>query len=231
MEPLPETRQALDELAAYDGNDLAGTLHAMGLRAKEIVPECVGLSLTMVEDGLTFTLVATDHETAVLDAVQYLDGGPCIDALETEEILEVRDMDPLSEERWSMYARASSDSGVASSLSLPLLDNGRVIGGVNLYASTPEAFHGRHPELAEALCASAAGAVADADLEFHTRMQATEAPRRIEELQHIDVAVGILAASQRVSTETARELLRQAALRAGISEFQAAQAVRHLQEP
>jgi GAF domain-containing protein len=125
----------------------------------------------------------------------------------------------------------SAHAGVASSLSLPLLQQDRPIGGVNLYGSTPDAFHGRHEALAGALTASAEGAVVDADLEFQTRTQAAEAPHRLEELRHIDIAVGIIAGSHRVSTATAGEPLRQAALRAGVYEAQTARAVRHLWEP
>jgi GAF domain-containing protein len=230
LEPLPETRQALNELADYDGDEVASTLYTMGVRAKEIAPECVGLSLSIAEDGLTFTLVATEDELAILDAIQYLDGGPCVEAAEGKRSIEVGEINPLDEENWSMFARASAHAGVASSLSLPLLKHGRLVGGVNLYGSTPDAFHGRHDALAGALTASAVGAVADADLEFRTRTQAVGAPHRLEELRHIDIAVGIIAASHHVSTATARERLREAALRAGISEAQTARAVRHLGE-
>jgi GAF domain-containing protein len=230
LEPLPETRQALTELAAEDGNEIASTLYTMGARVKEIAPECVGLSLSIVEDGLTFTLMATEDEMAILDAIQYLDGGPCVEAAERETYVEVREINPMDEENWSMFARASAHAGVASSLSLPLLEKGRLVGGVNIYGSTPDAFHGRHEAVATALNASAEGAVADADLQFRTRAQAAEAPHRLEELRHIDIAVGIIAASHRVSTASARERLKQAALRAGISEAQTARAVRNLRE-
>lgn len=230
MEPLPETREALREFAEYDDAQLKATLLSMGARAKELVPECVGLSLSMVEDGLTFTLVATDEELAVLDAVQYLDGGPCVDAIGQATTLENAKIDPLDEERWQMFARASAAAGVASSLSLPILDGDRVIGGVNLYAATPDAFRGRHEQLASALSASAEGAVANADLEFRTRRRAAEAVSRIRDLESIDIAVGIIAVSQGIEFSAAREHLRQAALRAGITELQAARAIRNLRD-
>ena len=59
MEPLPETEEALDEYLEEDDSDLRAVLMELGRRAVELVPSCVGLSLGMVKDGLTFTLVAT----------------------------------------------------------------------------------------------------------------------------------------------------------------------------
>jgi GAF domain-containing protein len=231
VEPVPETRKALEELGKYGSSQLAATLLLMGDRAREIVPECVGLSLGIVEDGLTFTLVATSDEMAVLDAMQYLDGGPCVTAVEEAEVLDVAPADLLDEDRWLMYASASAAVGVGSSLSLPTLQDGQVVGGINLYASTPDAFTGRHEELAIALNASAEGAVTNADLGFSTRRAAARVPERLADLHDIDVAVGIIAASQGVDLENAKARLEHAAERAGITEGQAARAVRHLRVP
>jgi hypothetical protein len=78
-----------------------------------------------------------------------------------------------------MYTQASAAHGVASSLSLPLLRVGGVVGSVNLYASTPDAFEGHHGDLADAWGSSPAAVVANADLSFATRLEAVEAPQRL----------------------------------------------------
>jgi hypothetical protein len=80
MEPVPETRAALQDLSAYGDVDLVECLQQTGKQVSRIVPECVGLSVSQLEDGLTFTLVASSAEIAALDATQYLDGGPCVDS-------------------------------------------------------------------------------------------------------------------------------------------------------
>jgi GAF domain-containing protein len=134
----------------------------------------------------------------------------------------------LDEERWQFYARASAAAGVATSLSLPIMDDGRVVGGVNLYASRPEAFTGLQDAIAEAVGADARLAVANADLSFRTRTEALEAPTRVREGGDINIALGIIAASQGVDIAVARERLRHAAAQAGITEAQAAVALRHL---
>src|SRR5947208_534589 len=69
-------------------HDLVDLVFGMGLRAQEIVPESVGLTLALFDEGLTFTLVASAEEIAALDAVQYLDCGPCMDAVHDDETIE-----------------------------------------------------------------------------------------------------------------------------------------------
>lgn len=229
MEPIPETREALELLVAQGDSMLPTTLLRMGSRAKSVVPECVGLSLALLDHGLTLTLAATGEVAAGLDAVQYVDGGPCVLGAHENSTIDVTPGELLGEDRWLMYARASAAAGVLSSLTLPVLDTGgSVIGTVNLYAATPSAFVGHHDELAEALHASAAKAVTNADLSFSTRLEAIEAPRRLVEHNDVDFAVASIAATQGVDPGTARERLRQAAARANISEGQAARAIRGL---
>src|SRR5437764_9254489 len=80
LEPVPETRETIEELAKYGDTEAATALLQMSRRVMQIVPEIVGLSLAVLDENLTFTLVASDTNIASLDAVQYLDGGPCIDA-------------------------------------------------------------------------------------------------------------------------------------------------------
>lgn len=229
MEPIPETRATLEQLVAQGDTMLPTTLLRMGRRALAIVPECVGLSLALLDHGLTLTLAATSDVVAGLDAVQYFDGGPCILGAHENSIMDVTPDELLDEDQWRMYAQASAAAGVRSSLTLPILDpDGAVIGTVNLYAATPTAFVGHHHELAQALHASAAEAVTNADLSFTTRLAALEAPQRLTEQYEVDIALGIIAESQGVDIATARERLRQAAARAGISEGQAARAIRGL---
>ena len=228
MEPVPETREVIDRMAKEGDTEVAVVLLRMGRSAQEVVPECVGLSLGLVEEGLTFTLVASSKEAAALDAVQYLDGGPCVQASHQNETVAGELTDPLDESRWLMWARASAAAGVASSLSLPILRHGRLIGGVNLYASTPDAFDAHHAELAQALDASADGAITNADLSFSSRMEAAESPSRLADQHDVDLALGIIASSQDVDIPTARLRLVQAAARAGITEAQAARALSHM---
>jgi GAF domain-containing protein len=217
LEPIPETLEALKELMAVGDTHIAVTLLHMGRAAVDIVPECVGLSLSIYE-GHTFTLVATSNETARLDAMQYVDGGPCVEAIDADQVHDVNVEDLLDEGRWQLFALSSRAFGVATSLSLPIRFNDEVMGGVNLYASEPNAFEGKHEQLAQALHAWAPGAVTNADLSFSSRVKATQAPREMREEFVIDKATGFVIARYGLDGPAARERIAEAARRAGVSE-------------
>jgi GAF domain-containing protein len=160
-------------------------------------------------------LVATAAEIAVLDGIQYMAGGPCVEGADSQGIRAINRDDVLSEERWRLFSEATAARAVHSTLTLPVVTKDGVVGTVNLYAASERAFVGHHYALAEVFGAWAAGAVANADLSFTTRREAKVAPQRVREQHFVDVATGILAAQLRVDVDTARAHLHDAAFRAG----------------
>jgi GAF domain-containing protein len=225
MEPLPETFEAIQRLSQYGDSQIAAELLRIGRQVQQVVPEVVGVSIGLPAEQFTFTLVADTSLAHEMDVMQYVDDGPCVQALHSGDVVETDLDDLLDEDRWLMFARASALHGVESSLSLPIVREGQVVAGVNLYASAPDAFVGHHEELAAICRAWAPGAVTNADLAFSTRLEAAATPGRMRDQSLIDQAIGMLAESQQVDTETAAARLREAALRAGISEAQAAQTI------
>lgn len=206
------------ELSVAADHDLLTELRDRALLVRSFVPDCVGLSLASVEHGVTFTLVATSGEIAALDGVQYTFGGPCVGAAHTDEVLEYkRDGTALDERDWQEFARATAASGIASTLSLPILDGERVIGTVNLYAAFHDAFTGRHNALAVIFDAWAPGAVTNADLSFATREAARHAPEKLRDDSRIQMAVGLIAFRADLPFDEAHHLLTEAARRAGIA--------------
>lgn len=228
MEPLKETRQVVEDMLVRGDTKRAANLLRMGRRAQEIVPACVGLSVGLIEDGLVFTLVASSEEVAAIDAAQYLDGGPCVQAAMEGTAMDMDPHDLLDENRWTLYARTSAAVGVSSSLTLPFMQKGEVIGEVNLYASTPHAFHGHHDELGKALGADARGAVLNADLSFDSRLEAAKAPGLLADQAALGAALNIIAEGQQVDLPVARSLLTEAAARAGITELQLARSLQNV---
>jgi GAF domain-containing protein len=223
MEPIPETIEAVNELdPSAHAPDLLASLTRLSTEAKELVPDLVGVSIGVLEEGITFTLAATTEEVAVLDAVQYAAGGPCVDGAETDEVLEFDVNSVLDEDRWQLFAESTAAHTVRATLTLPIVRLGRVEGTVNLYAASRRAFVGHHEALAEIFGAWAAGAVANADLSFATRRAAQAAPDQIRQQNLVDVAIGILAAELEVDVKQAEERLRDAAARAGVTLAQVA---------
>jgi GAF domain-containing protein len=215
---LPESREALAEIIRLEDPQLDEELLEMARVARHLVPQVVGLSLTVVSEGLTFTLVAPNSAVAALDATQYMDDGPCVDVLsEPGGMVETNVEDLLDEGRWTLFARSSAAAGVASSLSMSITDeHDQVTGGLNLYASAPDAFEGRHQALADALGGSAESAISNADLSFATLERARQAPGIVRDRTRIETAVGLLAAWFREDIDRARERLLQAARRARV---------------
>jgi transcriptional regulator with GAF, ATPase, and Fis domain len=224
LEPTPPSQEALEWLAAYGDPDLADLILHMGEVVAHLVPECVGLSVTFLADDLTFTLVASSSAVGRLDAMQYLTGGPCLDAVSTGHTLAVT-RDDVDEERWHLFALAEAATGIESSLTLPVMNEDQVIGSVNLYASTPDAFEDHVQEIADVCEAWAPGAVRNADLSFTTRLQAAVTPARMEQRALIDTAIRFVAAVQDLDRPTAARRIRDAAARAGVTEPELARVI------
>ena len=227
LEPLPETNRALADLAGFVDRPFGDELLGRAEQVEEVVPNLVGLSVAMVREGLTFTLAATQEHIALLDAVQYAFGGPCVDAALEGSTLHGGDNDEglLDEQRWAQFARASAARGVMSTLSLPVQDDGRVVGSVNLYAATPNAFRGKERRVAAILGAWAPGAVHNADLTFSTREAARVTPQRLEDMSVLDQATGVVMAAREVDQARARQIIADAARQAGQDELAVAREV------
>ena len=219
MEPIPETEAVVEEYGPFTTGDLdlVEELRGSSERVREIVPECIGITMTSTEDGVSFTLVSSDEQVAVLDAIQYTVGGPCVESVAAEQVLSYTQDDFLGEAGWQLFAQATAAASIASTLTLPIVVDGAVGGSINLYATTPDAFDSHHEEIAEIFGAWAPGAVTNADLSFSTRTVAEQAPLVLLDQVRIQVALGVLMVDQGLDTEAARELLYDAAHRAGVT--------------
>jgi GAF domain-containing protein len=217
MLPVSQTTEALNWLAGFGSRGIEKSLREISDRVRAIAPRCVALSLSVLNGEATFTLMADRGGAALLDAMQYLDGGPCIDAVLDDEVKAKSDL-PTDEGRWQMLAQAEAYLGISSSLSFPLREDGRVVGGVNLYGSTSDAFDGHHDELAAACGALAREAITNGDLGFTSRIRAAVTPDRLHERGHLDTASGLVAARQNISLEEAIARIRAAAKRAGVAD-------------
>lgn len=217
MEPIQETVHAVEEYGPFatDEGDLLDELRNSAEQVRQLVPECIGMTVSSIQDGVSFTLVASDEEVAALDAIQYAVGGPCVEAVKAERVLSYTQDDFLGEVNWQLFARATAAASIASTLTLPIVVAGRVAGSINLYAASADAFAGRHEQIAEIFDAWAPGAIANADLDFSTRAVAEQAPRVLRDQLRIQVALGILMSNQRIDVETAMTRLVEAAQRAG----------------
>lgn len=221
MKLLPQSREALDEYVAESVDDVEGLLRVIEGWAVRAVPDCVALSVTLLDEDLTFTLVddataSGARTSAESETTPTAAGGSAEDAY------------ALDERGWAEMARERAFSGIESTVCLPVVEHGRAVLNIDLYASTAHAFRDRIDGLVEALGAWQAGAVTNADLGFDTLRRAEAAPERLREQRLVDVAVGLVAARAGVTTDDALALIRRGATEAGISESQAATVARTL---
>ena len=216
MEPISQTRFALTEMSQLQDHDLVERFTAKARRTAELAPDCVGMTLSYVQDGHAFTWVASGLDVATLDAVQYLDGGPCLRAMERGGVISTAHPDPLDEEQWRLLSLAENSVGVESTLSIPLFAGDVVVGGVNFYGASPTAFDGLHEPLAEEWGGRSGGAVTNADLSLSGVRRAKQTPQRLLDSYVTDEAVGLLMAVHHVDAQAAGQRLQDAAARAGI---------------
>lgn len=234
MKPIPETRFVLTEMSRFQDEDLTSRFTAMANLVAVLAPECVGMTLSFLHEDLAFTWAATSLDVAALDAVQYLCDGPCVQAMHQGATVGATRSDPLDESRWLEFSRAENSAGVESTLSIPLVENHLVVGGVNFYGGTATTFEGLHSELAAVCGAWPAAAVSNADMSLSGVRRAQQSPQRMRDRFVVDQATGMVMAAHRVDAEVAGERLRDAAERAGISEAELARILvttRLLQSP
>lgn len=232
MEPIPETARAIEEFGpfALEDEDLLLELLSRARQVQSLVPECLGLSLTAADD-VTFTVVASAQEMSLLDGLQYLTDGPCVRAIDVADVKAYTQDELLDEDGWQLFARGTAATRIASTLTLPLREGERVVGSVNLYAATPHAFDGHHDAIARIFGAWALGAVTNADLSFSTRAAAERAPDALRDELDVTVASGLVATREGIDLHVARDRLRDAALRARVSESELARTIIELNGP
>jgi GAF domain-containing protein len=153
------------------------------------------------------TVACSDSLAAQADQVQYQVGdGPCLTAMREGRMVRV---DALrADDRWPAFGRKAASLGVRSSLSLPLLHDGKPVGALNVYARKDGAFGPLEIRRAEKLAANGSGALALA-LRLSDVMARNEQLRSsLESRPVIDQAMGIIMAFNRCTPEQALRLLR-----------------------
>lgn len=175
----------------------------LAVRADSGAEEC---GVTVLRDGLPRSLYPDAATHSAIEAYQYsADDGPIMQAIRTRERVLVGSMD--DENRWDEYPSRATADGVLSSLTLPLVAGGQVLGAITFYSSN------RHAFTTDFLLG---GLVADlAATGLWCLLKHADRGRMEDQLQEallsratIDQAKGILMARERCSPDEAFDLLR-----------------------
>jgi GAF domain-containing protein len=177
------------------------------------IPGAESTSITLIRGEVPFTAAHAGEMALVADEMQYEHGyGPCMDAARGGVVLRVDDM--TTETRWPDYAAKVVQSGVRSSLSVPLPYQGSAVGALNVYSTRTGAFATEEAltagtEVAEIV----AVAVVNADAHAQMVDQARNMRLAMESRAVIEQAKGVLMAQRHVDAEQAFDLLRDASQR------------------
>jgi GAF domain-containing protein len=207
VSPEDEVDRVVHELGRilFEGHNVEETLGAVVHLAHRSIRGCDAASVTVVSGGRPKTTVSTRQLADVVDKHQYsADDGPCLEAMRQRRTVRV---DAFDGARWRRFGPAALQSGVQSSLSLPLVVGDEVLGALNLYSMRPGAFDGSETA-GEVFARQAAITLANATAFYRAAELAANLARALEHRDVIGQAKGILMATDNVSPEQAFGRLR-----------------------
>jgi transcriptional regulator with GAF, ATPase, and Fis domain len=212
-EPSAVDQVALDEgLAGLAGlvsgqGSLENLLTEVATYTMIAVPGADGAGVTMLESGEPDTIVASAQFVRDVDNIQYrLGEGPCISAAAEGR---TNGSGALGEDAsWPQFGPQAAELDVHSALSLPLKLKGDVLGALNVYAHTRNAFSPASQRMGELFAGPAAVAIHNARLHDQAQRQIGRLETALVSRSTIDRAIGILMARSGITGDEAFVRLR-----------------------
>ena len=175
--------------------------------AAEAIPGVDGAGVALIDQSKGRATLQTTAATAgfvhQIDAVQYdeLREGPCITCMESRRPTVSGSLG--ADGRWPHFGGRIARMGVHSALSLPLIVGEQVIGAINCYADSHDAFGEHAVRLGAQFATPAAVSIYNADLLSGARARAEKLEEALDHRAVIDQAVGIIRSRSGVSPEVA----------------------------
>lgn len=206
---LPDA--ALRELTSLTGavlsqTDLSETLDEFCRVAVRAVPGADAASMTTFQDGRPTAGAASDEWARELDELQYAEHeGPCLDCARSGLVFRIRDL--VEENRWPSYTPVAVSRGARSTVSVPMSAEGQVLGALNVYSRTPDAFSAEAVSIGEIIAAHAGLASQVASAFFRHRELGEQMREAMGSRAVIEQAKGVLMATRRISADDAFQVL------------------------
>ena len=146
---------------------------------------------------------ATAEFVHEIDVVQYdeLREGPCITSMQSRRATVSGSLG--SDSRWPRFGGRVARMDVHSALSLPLMVGEHVIGAINSYATSHDAFGEHAVQLGSQFAGPAAVSIYNAQLLVGARERAEQLQQALESRAVIDQAIGIIRSRSGASAEWA----------------------------
>lgn len=172
-----------------------------------VIPATFAATVTVLRGGAPYTATTTDESVVALDIAQYTAGdGPCLTAARGQSA--VRPGAEAARERWPAFAEAAARAGVRSVLSAPLLiDDGPLLGSLNLYGRPPDAFSMLDEALITLVTSAASATFVQARRYLRTQERVDEITVALTSRAEIDQAKGVLMAQHSITAEKAFAML------------------------
>jgi GAF domain-containing protein len=175
--------------------------------ARQCIPSADDVSVTLIRNEVAYTVAATGPLAVDLDEIQYEQGyGPCLDAGRNDEVQHIRDA--ATEKRWPKYVVRARELGLGSSVSSPLPVENYLVGALNVYSRTPNAFDADAVNLVRAFALHVTAAVSHAESRRTHQERAMNLERAIQSHSVIDQAKGIIMVQQKCTSDAAFGMLR-----------------------
>jgi GAF domain-containing protein len=169
----------------------------------------VGVALILPHDGTPRiqTWAATAELVHDIDVIQYeeLNEGPCITCMQTRRTIVSGSLG--SDGRWPHFGGRVARMAIHSALSLPLMVGDQVIGAINTYARSRDAFGEHAVQLGSQFAGPAAVSVYNAQLLAGAQERTKQLQRALDSRAVIDQAIGIIRSRSGVSAEVAFDRL------------------------
>jgi len=181
--------------------------------AVQAIPGVDGAGVALVDTRDGAPRIQTWAATAVfvsnIDTVQYDDlrEGPCLTCMQSRRPVVSGSLG--SDSRWPHFGGRVARMGVHSALSLPLVVGDEVIGAINSYANSRDAFGEHAVRLGSQFAGPAAVSVYNAQLLASAQERTRALQRALDSRAVIDQAIGIIRSRSGLSAAEAFERLIQ----------------------
>ena len=211
--------------AVLSAGSVEDTLSEVVGLAVATIEGCDFAGIFLIEDGAVVTPVHTHPAVVDFDSLQHISGeGPCLDAL-TRGVTFYAD-DLSIDSRWPAFGPKATANGIRSLLALPLLASrppGGSLGVLNLYGRYPQAFGVIDRARGLLLGALAALALSVARTHEDDERQVANLHAALATREVIGQAQGILMERERISADSAFDILRRASQHLNVKLRQVAQ--------
>ena len=225
MPALPEisaTQREADEAELYAGlrgvaGMVAGAQGVIDLPrdvaefAAQAIPGADGVGVALIDPQQGISSVQNWAATAVLvqeiDTIQYdeLNEGPCITCMESGRPTVSGSLG--GDSRWPHFGGRVARMGMHSALALPLIVGDQVIGSINAYAKSRDAFAEHAVQLGSQFATPAAVSVYNAQLLAKAHERTLRLQRALDSRSVIDQAIGVIRSRSGASADEAFERL------------------------